>query len=152
MKVLIATDGSSFSDAAVKAAAERAWSPGTQFRALTVIERPAVYGSVRIYTRLAAEGLDEAERVAIEAENLIKGEGRVVTHSVREGASAVDEIIAEAKDWGADLIFVGTHGRHGISRYLLGSVSERLANYAPCSIEIVRKQEEFTRKDMKDNC
>ena len=141
MKVLIATDGSTFSEAAVHAAAERSWSPDTELRALTVIERPVYYGPVMMLDRFTSEGHEEAERVAIKAEAELQRSGRLVSHAVREGVAVTDEIIAEAKEWGADLIFVGTHGRTGTSRFLLGSVAERLSNHAPCSIEIVRKKE-----------
>ena len=43
-----------------------------------------------------------------------------------------------AAEWGADLIIVGSHGRKGIARFVLGSVSEAVARYARCSVEIVR--------------
>jgi len=47
-------------------------------------------------------------------------------------------IIDDAKKWGADLIVVGSHGRTGLDRFLLGSVSEAVARHAACSVEIVR--------------
>jgi len=47
-------------------------------------------------------------------------------------------ILDEAADWPADLIVVGSHGRKGIGRFLLGSVSEAVARHAACSVEIVR--------------
>jgi nucleotide-binding universal stress UspA family protein len=40
--------------------------------------------------------------------------------------------------WGADLIVVGSHGRRGVDRYLMGSVSEAVALHAHCSVEVVR--------------
>ena len=48
-------------------------------------------------------------------------------------------ILNEASAWGADLIVVGSHGRQGASRFLLGSVSEPVAFHANCSVEIVRE-------------
>ena len=47
-------------------------------------------------------------------------------------------ILDEAGQWGADLIFAGSHGRRGLDRFLLGSVSEAVALHAPCSVEVVR--------------
>jgi len=49
-----------------------------------------------------------------------------------------EKIIDCASDWGADLIVVGSHGRSGIQRFLLGSVAEFVARHAKCLVEIVR--------------
>jgi len=43
-----------------------------------------------------------------------------------------------ASEWHADLIMVGSHGRTGLDRLLIGSVSEVVARHAPCSVQIVR--------------
>jgi nucleotide-binding universal stress UspA family protein len=47
-------------------------------------------------------------------------------------------LLDEAEKWGADLIVVGSHGRRGLDRFLLGSVSQAVALHARCSVEIVR--------------
>ena len=47
-------------------------------------------------------------------------------------------IIEEAERWEADLIVIGCHGYGPLRRFLLGSVSQAVAIYAPCSVEIVR--------------
>jgi nucleotide-binding universal stress UspA family protein len=47
-------------------------------------------------------------------------------------------IVDEAKEWEADLVVVGSHGRRGIERVLQGSVSEAVAMHAPCSVEVIR--------------
>jgi nucleotide-binding universal stress UspA family protein len=47
-------------------------------------------------------------------------------------------IIDEAERWGADLILVGSHGNGPGGRFLLGSVAQAVALYAPCSVEIAR--------------
>lgn len=52
-----------------------------------------------------------------------------------------DAILDEAERWGADLIVVGSHGRRGVRRFLLGSVSLAVAANARCSVEIVRVPE-----------
>ena len=48
------------------------------------------------------------------------------------------EMIHHAKEWEADLIVVGSHGRTGIKRFVLGSVSQKIANEAECSVRVVR--------------
>jgi nucleotide-binding universal stress UspA family protein len=47
--------------------------------------------------------------------------------------------LSEAAEWEADLIVVGSHGRRGVNRFLLGSVSEAVALHANCSVEIIRR-------------
>ena len=51
-----------------------------------------------------------------------------------------EAILDEASRWNADLIVVGSHGRGGIDRFLLGSVSEAVALHATCSVEIIRQK------------
>jgi nucleotide-binding universal stress UspA family protein len=145
MKILIATDGSDYGEAAVQAAAKRPWPQGSELRVLVVMERPAIsyvtggeYELALSYEQVAAEIRSSLESIAQNGARSVEGEGRIVSHIVREGVAA-EEIIDEAKEWGADLILVGTHSRHGISRFLLGSVAQRVATHAPCSVEIVRK-------------
>ena len=48
------------------------------------------------------------------------------------------EIVNAAKDWPADLIVIGSHGRGGITRALLGSVAEGVMRHAPCPVLVVR--------------
>jgi nucleotide-binding universal stress UspA family protein len=59
-----------------------------------------------------------------------------VTPLVRTGDPA-DEIVAAAREWGADLIVVGTHGRRGIGRMFLGSVAETVLRHAPCAVLVI---------------
>jgi nucleotide-binding universal stress UspA family protein len=47
-------------------------------------------------------------------------------------------VVEEAQRWGVDLIVVGTHGRRGLDRLLLGSVAEGVARTAPVSVPLVR--------------
>ena len=62
----------------------------------------------------------------------LKAEGAVLTGKAKEA------ILEEAQKWAADLILVGSHGRRGFRRFLLGSVSEAVAMNAPCSVVVVR--------------
>ena len=67
----------------------------------------------------------------------IREAGFQVDTAVYEGAARA-EILDASAQWHADLIVVGSHGRKGLDRFLLGSVSEFVARHAPCSVEIVR--------------
>lgn len=59
-----------------------------------------------------------------------------ITPCVRTGDPA-HEIVAAAREWGADLIVVGTHGRRGIGRMFLGSVAETVLRHAPCAVLVI---------------
>ena len=64
---------------------------------------------------------------------------RINTEMVETSSvSAADEIIRYAKDKGVDLIVVGTKGRSGMSKALLGSVASKVVTYSPCSVLVVR--------------
>jgi nucleotide-binding universal stress UspA family protein len=54
------------------------------------------------------------------------------------GYHVADTIAQLAQDWNADLLVVGTHGRRGVSRLLLGSVAQGIARLAPCPLLLVR--------------
>jgi len=56
------------------------------------------------------------------------------------GKSA-SEIIRTAKEWPADIIVIGSHGRHGIQRALLENVAEAVMRHAPCPVLVIRAKE-----------
>jgi nucleotide-binding universal stress UspA family protein len=60
-----------------------------------------------------------------------------VTAAVKEG-DPKSKIPDAARDWRADLIVLGSHGRKGMGHFLIGSVSEAVARHADCSVEVVR--------------
>ncbi len=144
MKVLITTDASPLGGAAVRAASKRHWPPGTHFRLVTVVSPMPVFATTP-ETQIEAGKFFASARKSIERATAItagnlKRRGRKVSYVVREGAIA-DEITDEARRWGANLIMVGTHARKPISRFLLGSVAQRVALTAPCSVELVRERQ-----------
>lgn len=135
MKILIGVDDSVFSRAAVEAVARRKYEPGTEVRLISAVE-PVYLGfekpqETNLYAR-AREAVDHAVGVLRAGPNQFE-----ITTEVVEG-SAKQAILDEAERWGADLIVVGSHGRRGLQRFLLGSVSQAVALHAPCSVEIVR--------------
>ncbi|HEV3203601.1 MAG TPA: universal stress protein, partial [Gemmataceae bacterium] len=60
-----------------------------------------------------------------------------VQHVILEGDPAT-EIVLHAKEAGIDLIVMGTHGRTGLERFLIGSVAEKVMRDAPCSVLVVK--------------
>ncbi len=57
---------------------------------------------------------------------------------VRQGRPG-QEIVKAAKEWPADLIVIGSHGRRGLTRAVLGSVAEEVMRHAPCPVLVVRR-------------
>ena len=58
---------------------------------------------------------------------------------LREGKPA-DQILAAAREWDADVIVIGTHGRSGVSRLVLGSTAESVVRHAACPVLVVRRR------------
>ncbi len=144
MKILLATDGSTFSETAARAIAKQFRAEDAEILVLQVVE-PLVFSTPpqmasgyapEMAARLK-EQLDLAKNsVAKTAEILrkvgFKVDSRVVENEVRTG------ILDVAEHWHADLIALGSHGEKGLRKFLLGSVTEFVARHAHCSILIVR--------------
>jgi nucleotide-binding universal stress UspA family protein len=150
MKILLATDGSEFSDAAAREIAGRPWPEGSEVRVISAVHLPFTpTAETRAlpeceYSQLENAGREQADAAVSQAITRLRE-----SNSQRESALKIsneillghpEEIIIEtAKNWGADLVVVGSHGRRGIHRFLLGSASQAVASHAPCSVEIVRE-------------
>jgi nucleotide-binding universal stress UspA family protein len=88
---------------------------------------------------LRGEAMKRTEQALSDAEQIVSEADLPVTGTVIVPCATPKELILEeAHKWGADLIVLGSHGRRGISRFLLGSVSEAVASHAHCSVEIIR--------------
>jgi nucleotide-binding universal stress UspA family protein len=78
-----------------------------------------------------------AEALLRRAQERLRAAGRASATAVRFGAPA-DELVAHARETGADLIVVGAANRSALGRLLLGSVSARVLSHAPCSVLVAR--------------
>ena len=150
MKILLATDGSECSEIAAHSVADRPWPAGSQVKVVSVrdlldLENPTnAFSPCPVYPEsLLSEILDDsrqrAEKALTQARDILSSKGVKVGESrcISVGdARAV--LLDEASAWGADLIVLGSHGRHGFDRLALGSVSESVALHAHCSVEVIR--------------
>ena len=145
MKIMLATDGSEFSQLAARSIAERPWPEGTSIRALSVaelslplLEMP--YFLPHTMEKLRGEAMQRAEQAEMAAEEILAEAGLEESGTVAVPTGTPKEVILQnAEEWGADLIVCGSHGRRGLSRFLLGSVSSAVATHAKCSVEIIRR-------------
>jgi len=136
MRVLVAIDGSESSEAAVRVLTRQMRPDTTEVYVLHVVE-PAF--------TMSDAALAEIERrsgqIVGDAATLLRDKGFKVTTGVEDG-DARSRIIDVADAWKAELIVVASHGRKGLDRFLMGSVSEAVARHAHCSVQIVRSQPE----------
>jgi nucleotide-binding universal stress UspA family protein len=145
MKILLATDGSECSQAAARSIAERPWPEGTEIRVISVVEAAVPllgigHLSHAAMENLRADAMRKAEDAEMAAEQVLADAGLQESGTVVVPTATPEELILQSADeWGADLIVCGSHGRRGLSRLLLGSVSEGVASHAKCSVEIIRQ-------------
>jgi nucleotide-binding universal stress UspA family protein len=143
MRIQLAIDDSKFSEAAIETVIEQARPHGTEVRVLHVLELPSLLVSREMggYDP-ALETAWESERqqaraVVAKAAELFRARGLKVAAAVEDGDQK-SKILDVAEEWHADLIVLGSHGRKGLNRFLMGSISDAVARHARCSVEIVR--------------
>ena len=136
--VLVPTDGSPAADAAVDHAVTLADRFDSTIHALYVVDATAYSaleaGADLVSETLEGEGEDAVARIAAAADD----EGLPVVEAVVSG-TAYRSILEYADGEGIDVIVMGTHGRQGIDRYLLGSVTERVVRSADQPVLTVRQ-------------
>ena len=146
MKILLAVDGSAYSDAAIEEVIKRPWPPKSEVKVITAVETPMMVGMG--LEPWPANYFDDLQKSAREAATTM------INNAMRKLSEASDKtleishaiiggppsqvIVEEAESWGADLIVMGSRGLGVWNRLLLGSVSSAVVHHAKCSVEIVR--------------
>ena len=144
LKVLIPTDGSECAEEALRKVAAQPWPDGTEVRVVCVPEVPVLDGAYPYYPpevvlEVAAANDAHAREAVQKGGCILKKAGLCVMQEVLEPReSPVRAVLGMADLWNADLIVMGSHGRRGFDRYVMGSVSESVALHAQCSVEVVR--------------
>jgi len=133
--IVMATDGSKYSDLAAKRAIAFAQSYGGELKVLSVVDVPtefyaeapqAVEDLIRKAKGFVAEVKSQSEAAGVRTETFV-GEA--------EAHQAVNNLAQEQK---ADMIVIGSHGRTGLRRLLMGSVAEKVIGYATCPVLVVK--------------
>ena len=145
MKILLATDGSKFSEAAAQATAATIVPKNSEVLILQAVE-PLSYstppqmapGYAPELAEKRQEQMNEAKASVAAAAKVLQAAGFAVKTKVVEAdpRTAILDISEESRP---DLIVLGSHGRRGLQRFLLGSVAESVARHARCSVLIVRR-------------
>jgi nucleotide-binding universal stress UspA family protein len=134
-RILVATDGSRFSEAATSRAIDFAQAYGGSLLAVSIVDVPAeFYGDA---PDAVEDLIAKAKTYAESVEKLACRVGVKSEVFVREG-KAFETIINLARDQRASAIVLGSHGRTGLRRLLMGSVTERVIGHAPCPVLVAR--------------
>lgn len=154
-RIVIGVDGSAGSRAAVKAAARRNWTDGSELRILVADD--ALKGSPiwllippvkEFIDEVRAEEQTHSERLALEAVKELRARlknDKITVSSVVETGDPKRVLVKHAEEFGADCIFTGATGfSNRLERLVLGSVSSAVAARATCSVEIVRERKAVT--------
>lgn len=137
--ILLATDGSKYSISATNKAVAIAKSYGGEIKAVSVVDVTEEFQTE------APEAVDRlitgAKGFVEEVKKKAKAEGVETEPLVKEGHTY--KVITDlAREFTSDIIIMGSHGRTGIKRLLMGSVTEKVLGYAPCPVLVIRGQED----------
>jgi nucleotide-binding universal stress UspA family protein len=133
--ILLSTDGSKYSEVATEHALNFAESYGGDLTAVSVVDvTDEFYAQApQVVERMIEKSKTVLENVQKKAESLnIKTET-----AVKEG-EAYEKIVELANEKKADVIFIGSHGRTGLKKILMGSVTEKVIGHAPCPVMVVK--------------
>ncbi|MCL6472203.1 MAG: universal stress protein [Firmicutes bacterium] len=134
-KILLAVDGSKYSDVAASRAITFAQTYGRTLDILSVVDvPPEAYGEAPDFVDKMVE---KAREIAETVENTAKVAKISATSFVRDG-DAPEKILDLAKKLESDVIVMGSHGHTGLKRLLMGSVTERVIGHAPCPVLVVK--------------
>jgi nucleotide-binding universal stress UspA family protein len=143
MKILLAIDDSKCSETAIQMVVAQAWPQDTEVRVLHVLEPLSLLlgremgGYDPEFETIWKAQREQAKALVTKTTGMLRASGFNVTSTLDEG-DPKSRIIDVASEWNADLIVLGSHGRKGLDRFLMGSVAESVARHANCSVEIVR--------------
>jgi len=139
-RILVPVDGSETSNRAVVAALQLARENGGRIRLVHALDELAYLSGYEYSADLLKAARDEGARLMDDALAMARSAGVPAdTRLVETAGRRLGELVAEeARSWEADLVVVGTHGRRGMSRILLGSGAEQVLRLAPVPVLAVR--------------
>lgn len=138
MRILIAHDGSAHADKALQEASKMAVLMAAEITIMTVAPDLCLTEVSDSECKLITDSLfSEAEGSMKKVTTDLAAMGIKADIVIKDGNPA-EKIIDTAKEIGADLIVVGSHGRHGAKRFFLGSVSAKIVEHAPCHVLVIK--------------
>ncbi|MBI4687535.1 MAG: universal stress protein [Nitrospirae bacterium] len=134
-KILVATDGSKYSKAATDEAIDFAKSYGGDLSVLSVVDVPPEFYAEA--PQMVEDMVKKAKGYAGDIKRHAEASGVKAEAFVRE-AEAYEAITQLSKEQGINTIVMGSHGRTGLRRLLMGSVTEKVIGHAPCPVLVVK--------------
>ena len=134
-KILVAVDGSVYSDFAVDQAVSLGGMCKSKIYLISVVEMYPEHVSEAV--KFADNMIELASEYLEHAKQKVKAAGIPCETISHTGVRPYEFIIQEAKDKGIDLIIMGTHGRTGLKRLFLGSVAQKVVGYAHCPVMVI---------------
>lgn len=148
-RILVSIDGSSTSKRGLDEAAKLAKVCGSTLQLIHVVDPipfTVGYEALDRNTVRNIASIEQAAQEMLDAEKaraIAAGVDKVETMLVERSAARISErIVEQAKAWHADLIVIGTHGRRGVGRMLLGSDAEQTVRISPVPVLLVRAPED----------
>jgi nucleotide-binding universal stress UspA family protein len=144
MKLILGVDDSKYADAAVEFVTGTSWPKGTRVLVVSAVQAPfGAYAEpyvpitidtgpwleelTRLHTGVADRAVKKLAAAGLQAEARVPhGDPRTL-------------ILDEARKERADLVVVGSHGRTGLEKLVMGSVATHIVTHAPCSVLVVRR-------------
>jgi nucleotide-binding universal stress UspA family protein len=145
-RVLVPTDGSSASEGAVDHAIEIAKQYDATLHAIYVVDT-AAYTSLEVGSDIVIEALREEGTNVVEAVKSKAESAGVTVETTVETGIVHRRIVDYVNEEDIDLVVMGTHGRTGVGRFLLGSVAEKVVRTADAPVMTVRAAAESEPED-----
>ena len=148
-KILVAIDGSDHSMKAAQYAIDIARDNKAQLIALTVLDITKIGYAASAFIASPTHGLDELERKRKEAQEWLDKIAKLIAlqnanddiqfkSKIEESMSVAGTIVEFAENQNMDLIVVGSRGRSGFTKLLLGSVASTVVTYATCPVLVIK--------------
>ena len=138
-RILIAVDDSVFAAHAAQAGVDLATQLGAELAFITVVNTALLRG-IPDSGIPADQWLAAAQREARNLLNAFVSRAAATPPPLEfaETGKPAEKIVEAAKNWPADLVVMGTHGRNAVSNILLGSVAQGVLRHAPCPVMVIR--------------
>jgi len=142
-RILVPVDGSEVSAIGLREAMRLAREQHAKVRVIHVVNEMAMIAAYEgtIYSNELIQTLrDSGNKVLMKASDQVKSAGVQVETALLEahGGSAGDAIVKDAQQWPADIIVLGTHGRRGVARLLMGSDAEQVIRHSTVPVLLVK--------------